>query len=285
MIMYQPQELFNNLSPSEISRTLRLSGIPEKELYTENDADRFRECRTLIEQGGTEEEVMALLSPVVDNALSETQGNSSSSTKNGGKKQGKKAQLPLDITELLVIARERGYKIALSQALIILQICGLSEQDEYSPDECERFLETYKSIKEQNKSFEEVAASLTTLGKSENSQQLKLDAVIENVSEKAVAAREDLSSLIDKITAAQAEEAPELVQSLYLKNVALKLQQSDSENNLFAQLEERIMARIAEKKQQRLQLSGVTWETTPLPSSSPTPMLSPNALENGTNTD
>lgn len=285
MIMYQPQELFNNLSPSEISRTLRLSGIPEKESYTENDADRFRECRTLIEQGGTDEEVMALLSPVVDNALSETQGNSSSSTKNGGKKQGRKAQLPLDITELLVIARERGYKIALSQALIILQVCGLSEQDEYSPDECERFLETYKSIKEQNKSFEEVAASLTTLGKSENSQQLKLDAVIENVSEKAVAAREDLSSLIDKITAAQAEEAPELVQSLYLKNVALKLQQSDSENNLFAQLEERIMARIAEKKQQRLQLSGVTWETTPLPSSSPTPMLSPNALENGTNTD
>ncbi|WP_392476753.1 hypothetical protein [Nostoc sp. C110] len=283
--MYQPQELFNNLSPSEISRTLRLSGIPEKESYTENDADRFRECRTLIEQGGTDEEVMALLSPVVDNALSETQGNSSSSTKNGGKKQGKKAQLPLDITELLVIARERGYKIALSQALLILQVCGLSEQDEYSPDECERFLETYKSIKEQNKSFEEVAASLTTLGKSENSQQLKLDAVIENVSEKAVAAREDLSSLIDKITAAQAEEAPELVQSLYLKNVALKLQQSDSENNLFAQLEERIMARIAEKKQQRLQLSGVTWETTPLPSSSPTPMLSPNALENGTNTD
>lgn len=285
MIMYQPQELFNNLSPSEISRTLGLSGIPEKESYTENDADRFRECRTLIEQGGTDEEVMALLSPVVDNALSETQGNSSSSTKNGGKKQGRKAQLPLDITELLVIARERGYKIALSQALIILQVCGLSEQDEYSPDECERFLETYKSIKEQNKSFEEVAASLTTLGKSENSQQLKLDAVIENVSEKAVAAREDLSSLIDKITAAQAEEAPELVQSLYLKNVALKLQQSDSENNLFAQLEERIMARIAEKKQQRLQLSGVTWETTPLPSSSPTPMLSPNALENGTNTD
>ncbi|QLE53514.1 hypothetical protein FD724_39695 (plasmid) [Nostoc sp. C057] len=283
--MYQPQELFNDLSPSEISRTLRLSGIPEKESYTENDADRFRECRTLIEQGRNDEEVMALLSPIVDNALSETQGNSSSSTKNGGKKQGKKGQLPLDITELLVIARERGYKIALSQALIILQVCGLSEQDEYSPDECERFLETYKSIKEQNKSFEEVAASLTTLGKSENFQQLKLDAVIENVSEKAVAAREDLSSLIDKITAAQAEEAPELVQSLYLKNVALKLQQSDSENNLFAQLEERIMARIAEKKQQRLQLSGVTWETTPLPSSSPTPMLSPNALENGTNTD
>ncbi|BBD70097.1 hypothetical protein NIES4072_64770 [Nostoc commune NIES-4072] len=283
--MYQPQELFNNLSPSEISRTLRLSGIPEKELYTENDADRFRECRTLIEQGRNDEEVMALLSPVVDNALSETQGNSSSSTKNGGKKQGKKAQSPLDITELLVIARERGYKIALSQALLILQVCGLSEQDEYSPDECERFLETYKSIKEQNKSFEEVAASLTTLSKSENSQQLKLDAVIENVSEKAVAAREDLSSLIDKITAAQAEEAPELVQSLYLKNVALKLQQSDSENNLFAQLEERIMARIAQKKQQRAQLSGMNWETTPSLPSSPMPMLSPNVSKNGMNTD
>lgn len=283
--MYQPQELFNNLSPSEISRTLRLSGIPEKELYTENDADRFRECRTLIEQGGNDEEVMALLSPVVDNALSETQGNSSSSTKNGGKKQGKKAQLPLDITELLVIARERGYKIALSQALLILQVCGLSEQDEYSPDECERFLETYKSIKEQNKSFEEVASELAALNESGISPQLKLDAVIENVSEKAVAARDDLSNLIDRITAAEAEEITGLVQSLYLKNVALKLQQSDSENNLFAQLEERIMARIAQKKQQRAQLSGMNWETTPSLPSSPMPMLSPNVSKNGMNTD
>jgi|GEM_PF-1017433 len=283
--MYQPQELFNNLSPSEISRTLRLSGIPEKELYTENDADRFRECRTLIEQGGNDEEVMALLSPVVDNALSETQGNSSSSTKNGGKKQGKKAQLPLDITELLVIARERGYKIALSQALIILQVCGLSEQDEYSPDECERFLETYKSIKEQNKSFEEVASELAALNESGISQQLKLDAVIENVSEKAVAARDELSNLINRITAAEAEEITDLVQSLYLKNVALKLQQSDSGNNLFAQLEERIMARIAQKKQQRAQLSGMIWETTPSLPSSPMPMLSPNVSKNGMNTD
>ena len=283
--MYQPQELFNNLSPSEISRTLRLSGIPEKELYTENDADRFRECRTLIEQGGNDEEVMALLSPIVDNALSETQGNSSSSTKNGGKKQGKKAQLPLDITELLVIARERGYKIALSQALIILQVCGLSEQDEYSPDECERFLETYKSIKEQNKSFEEVASELAVLNEDGISQQLKLDAVIENVSEKAVAARDDLSNLIDRITAAEAEEVTGLVQSLYLKNVALKLQQSDSGNNLFAQLEERIMARIAQKKQQRAQLSGMNWETTPSLPSSPMPMLSPNVSKNGMNTD
>jgi hypothetical protein len=285
MIMYQPQELFNDLSTSEISRTLRLSGIPEKELYTEDDADRFRECRTLIEQGGNDEEVMALLSPIVDNALSETQGNSSSSTKNGGKKQGKKAQLPLDITELLVIARERGYKIALSQALIILQVCGLSEQDEYSPDECERFLETYKSIKEQNKSFEEVASELAALNESGISQQLKLDAVIENVSEKAVVARDDLSNLIDRITAAEAEEITGLVQSLYLKNVALKLQQSDSGNNLFAQLEERIIARIAQKKQQRAQSSGMTWETTPLLPSSPMPMLSPNVSKNGMNID
>lgn len=283
--MYQPQELFNDLSTSEISRTLRLSGIPEKELYTEDDADRFRECRTLIEQGGNDEEVMALLSPIVDNALSETQGNSSSSAKNGGKKQGKKAQLPLDITELLVIAPEKGYKIALSQALIILQVCGLSEQDEYSPDECERFLETYKSIKEQNKSFEEVASELAALNESGISQQLKLDAVIENVSEKAVAARDELSNLINRITAAEAEEITDLVQSLYLKNVALKLQQSDSGNNLFAQLEERIMARIAQKKQQRAQSSGMTWETTPLLPSSPMPMLSPSVSKNGMNTD
>ncbi|MBE8970553.1 hypothetical protein IQ277_31395 [Nostocales cyanobacterium LEGE 12452] len=94
--MYQPQELFNDLSTSEISRTLRLSGIPEKELYTEDDADRFRECRTLIEQGGTDEDVMALLSPVVDVVLSETPDNSLAEIKNGRKKSGKKATKSLD---------------------------------------------------------------------------------------------------------------------------------------------------------------------------------------------
>ncbi|MEJ6486121.1 hypothetical protein N0Y54_33500, partial [Nostoc punctiforme UO1] len=72
---------------------------------------------------------------------------------------------------------------------------------------------------------------------------------------------------------------------LYLKNVAFKLQQSDSENNLFAQIEERIMARIAQKKQQRAQLSGMNWETTPSLPSSPMPMLSPNVSKNGMNTD
>ncbi|MBD2458981.1 hypothetical protein H6G80_33640 [Nostoc sp. FACHB-87] len=64
--MYQPHELFNNLSPEEINRTLHLSEIGEKESYTEDDADRFRECRSLMEQGKTDEEIKNLGSPRVD---------------------------------------------------------------------------------------------------------------------------------------------------------------------------------------------------------------------------
>lgn len=156
--MYQPLELFNNLSTSEISRTLRLSGILEKELYTENDADRFRECRTLIEQGGTDEEVMALLSPVVDVVLSETQDNSLPEIKNGRKKSGKKAANPLDITELLSLAREQGFKLTLTKALNIFADCGLKEQDEYTLEESERFLAAC-NLRHQGKTEVEIAAN------------------------------------------------------------------------------------------------------------------------------
>ncbi|MBW4559197.1 MAG: hypothetical protein KME59_25425 [Trichormus sp. ATA11-4-KO1] len=247
-----------------------------RQLFTSGQASDYQQATTLFQQS-------------LENSSSEssTESNSQSGTepKNGRKKSRKKTQFPIDVTELLVIARDQGFKLTLSQALIILQACGLSEQDEYSSDECDRFLETCKSIKQQDKSFEEVIADLTVPQTNESSEQLELEAVIESVSEKAVAARVDLSSLVDKITAVQAQDVPELVQSLYLKNVALKLQQSDSENNLFAQLEERIMARIEQKKQQRQELSGMTWETKPLEPSSEKLMLSPNVSENGTNTD
>lgn len=59
--MYRQSELSNSITPEEIIRTLSLCGITQKEQYTEDEADCFRECRKLIEQGKTDSEVIEAL--------------------------------------------------------------------------------------------------------------------------------------------------------------------------------------------------------------------------------
>jgi hypothetical protein len=238
--MYQPQELFNNLSPSEISRTLRLSGIPEKELYTENDADSFRECRTLIEQGGNDEEVMALLSPVVDNALEETPDNSSPSKKNGRKKSGEKAVKPLDITELLSLTREIGFKLTLTKALQVLTSCGLKEQDEYTPEESERFLTACK-LRHQGKTEQEIAAHF---GISE-SDDVDIQLTIE---ETELLIQDGGDLLFGEMLRDKAEKHAAVAPALYLKYLAQELASESSQQN-WRSLLEMIKARAVGKSQ------------------------------------
>lgn len=280
--MYQSQEIFQNLSPEEINRTLQLADIAKKEIYTEDEADRFRECFSLIQQGKTDEEVIVLLPPV--EVSSETANDKISQIATPKPKKSKKSNQEelKDIYELIADASTQiGSKITLTESLRILAICGFKEQEEYSHSESQIFIEACKSIKQQHKTFEQVAAELGTFQSTENeSSQHPLDTVIETISDQTLAAREDLEKLIDKVTATQAEDIPGLIQSSYLKNIVLKSQQTGAERNLFNQLEERIINRISQKKQQTNQLSGVTWEMTPLPPSSPTPMLSPEESKN-----
>ena len=49
--MYQKHELFGELSSVDIAETLKACALEQKDEYIEDEADRFRECRVLIEQG------------------------------------------------------------------------------------------------------------------------------------------------------------------------------------------------------------------------------------------
>lgn len=57
------------------------------------------------------------------------------------KKSAKKAAKSLDITELLSLAREQGLKLTLTQASRILAFCGLTDKEEYTQQEVERFIQ------------------------------------------------------------------------------------------------------------------------------------------------
>ncbi len=51
--MYQKHELTTDLAPEDIADSLKACGLAEKDEYMEDEADRFRECRALIEKGRT----------------------------------------------------------------------------------------------------------------------------------------------------------------------------------------------------------------------------------------
>ncbi len=57
--MYQRSELFSKLNSEDISSTLSACTLQDKEEYTEDEAERFRSCRELIEQGKSYKQVAA----------------------------------------------------------------------------------------------------------------------------------------------------------------------------------------------------------------------------------
>ena len=158
--MYQRHELSTTLPPEEFTLTLQASGLFEKEEYTEDEADRFRECLALREHGKTYEEIAQLFQqnglvlPTTEPQHTEANPQPQAKKPRNGKKLGK----PLDISELLSFASEKcGTRIKLSEATDILTACGLPDTEEYTLAECDRFSSACDLIKNQAKSPEEVA--------------------------------------------------------------------------------------------------------------------------------
>ncbi|MBG1269766.1 hypothetical protein [Nostoc sp. WHI] len=241
--MYQPQELFNNLAPEEVNRTLHLSGISEKELYTEDDADRFRECRSLIEQGKTDSEIMNLLPPVVaETTQTTTDSDNSQKASTSKQKKSKKStnSQSLDISEFLSTAREEGFQLTLSKALGILASCGLKEQEEYTSEELRRFLEACDLLK-QGKTEREIAAHF---GISE-SDDLDIQLTIE---ETELLIQDGGDQLFGEMLRDKAEKHAAVAPALYLKYLAQELASESSQQN-WRKLLEMIKARAVGKSQ------------------------------------
>jgi len=192
----------------------------------------------------------------------------------------------LDFPELLSFAKDLlDCKIPPKEAIKLLEACGLSvDAEHYNQEECDRFLEACDMLKQQNKSYEEVAAHFG--GESAKTSPTNGRAqLIELLGGSVLSADEELCRLINKITAKQADrnDIERLVQWSYLENVSRKL--SDNQNNtstLFDELEQRAMDYIEGKSPARSLQPNWDWAPNSLPSSSPKPMILPEGSENGT---
>ncbi len=108
----------------------------------EDEADRFGECRALIEQGKTYKQAAAQFRK--QDKLKQT-GDAQADTN------------ILEISELLTLASEQvGTRISLIEAGKILSACDLPDKEEYIGFECEVFLEACTLIKQQGKTYQEV---------------------------------------------------------------------------------------------------------------------------------
>jgi hypothetical protein len=188
----------------------------------------------------------------------------------------------MNILSLLAhINSEYGIELELTEAIEIMTACGLSpNQKEYRQLECERFLEACDLIKEQSKTYLDVAAHFGMVQPQDDSQR-----IAEFFGDSASVSEDELVNLVDNITLKRAQNIPGLVNQMYLKNVIRALEENKQDiKSFYSGLEQRILERI-EGKSRLKTLMGRQWQTTHLPPSSPMPMLSPNVSENGTSTD
>ncbi|QLE59711.1 hypothetical protein [Nostoc sp. TCL26-01] len=148
-----------SLSPEDVLATLTACGLShDTQEYSDTDIEtRFDMVRQLFKDGQASDYEQA--TTLFQQNLEDDSSPELPENKNGRKKSRKKLSKPLDITELLSYAREQGFKLTLTKALQIFASCGLKEQDEYTPEETERFLAACNLVG-QGKTEIEIAANL-----------------------------------------------------------------------------------------------------------------------------
>ncbi|MEM9154164.1 MAG: hypothetical protein AAGB13_03875 [Cyanobacteria bacterium P01_F01_bin.33] len=132
--MQAKPDIFDKLTEVEISSILKVCDLPDLEAYTDEEADRIRDCRVLIQQGKTYEEAARLVrSPTTPKKL-KSKKRSRISKPNG--------QVPsLDLAGLRSLARKRGYPLSYAQVLAIATACDLDpDADNFSPVQAEQFV-------------------------------------------------------------------------------------------------------------------------------------------------
>ncbi len=251
----------HHLTADEVNFTLVACGLPiDKKEYTEEEIQLgFSAIRSYFTDGLASDYQQA--AELFEQAKQrELEVNTNSETESENKLINK----CLSMSELLAYAAQQiGARVTLAETIKALQLCGLPEKDDYSLQECDRFLEICILMKQQ--------------GKPQN-----LD---DRLSDTAAESEQKLANVVDRVTKARAKNIPSLVNEMYLKNVVEELA-NNQENieSFYTGLEERILNKI-EGKSPWGSMRATNWETVSLPPSLEKPMLLPPESEPTTNDD
>ena len=217
--MYQKHELFGELSSVDIAETLKACTLEQKDEYMEDEADRFRECRALIEQGKTYKQAAA-------------QFRKQDKLKESGDAHADINEL--EMSELLTLSSEQaGTRITLIEAGKILSACDLPDKEQYDSQECDRFLEACTLIKQQGKTYEEVAEHFGIAQQSKsNAHSMLLDEVRQLLSQPAFSQAEEIRAALPQMAVEQLEE----IKALFWQMTAQRLRQYVDSGQLEAEI-------------------------------------------------
>ncbi|PSB45488.1 hypothetical protein C7B80_16655 [Cyanosarcina cf. burmensis CCALA 770] len=189
---YTEQDLQNQygLSKDVVRKTLKACGLSvEQATYSDEEIQsRFLVARKLLD-----DKVAHTYADVADYFKQQDGVNSEDNTK--------------EMPQLLSLASEQcGTRISLTQAVRLLEVCGLADKDRYTPEEVERFLEACNLLKGQGKTMAEVAAHFgQPSGTVENAQAI-LDEIIGLVGQVSDTQAERIRSLLPQLAAEQLEQ-------------------------------------------------------------------------------
>lgn len=221
--MISSQDLFETLSNEEIQRILSSCYLSEKSEYTDDEYHIFCECRSLIEQSKSEEELAQHFEyrknlPAPEESTAPKGKAQSKSRKTASKTKNRSTNANLfNIIDLQSMAEKTAkIKISLPQALEIISICGLPTQDEYTKQECDRFIEGC-ILKQKGKTEKEIAAFFGI--EHSNEQENLLLAEVEQMMDAVIAQ-------VSRVQAEQIKQALPRMSNAQLREIKAKFWQS-----------------------------------------------------------
>jgi hypothetical protein len=211
--MISQNELYSGLDAQKAQAILEGCYLENKLEYTDDERHLFNECKGLIEQGDSAQELQKHFS------YREPTTQAPNKPKKSSKSKGRSLfELTSDVSELI------GKKVSLSDVLKIVATLKLEEKESYTQDESDRVL-AFLTIKTQTSDL--------------NTSILNLSA----------ASTEGLAKLIDSVTDRLTESVPDLFNRVYVQKIAANMAQSKQQiADFYVQLEEEIIAELDGKK-------------------------------------
>jgi hypothetical protein len=224
--MIHKSELFSNLDSEKIQAILESCYLQDKSDYTDDERHLFNECRGLIEQGKSSEELdihFAYRKDLIDVLRPSSQPSQPPSPESKPKKSGKSNRVSL--FELNTIISDLvGSKISLADTLKLISASGLEEKEVYTQIECDRILQAI----------------------SDQGDSVNFNATIQGLS---TASSEGFAKLVDKVTDRLAESAPDAFNQIYMQKIAANMERSQQQiRDFYQQLEETIIGELSGKK-------------------------------------
>lgn len=146
-----------------------------------------------------------------------------------------------EILELLSMASQRGMSVSLTDALSLLQCCGLPDEPQYkySEEDADKFLEGCEMVKLQGKTYAEVAIHFGINFDTKELQAEGGDDSGKQVAEATLNLEAAASVVIDNMTRRTAKAAAPLVAPLFMTHLAQELR-SEEIREQFDRLEEQL---------------------------------------------